>query len=200
MTNQQEFRVQHPTNAPIDYRPATPADADAIAALHAQSWRQSYRGILTDAYLDGDIFADRQAVWQGRLSDPAPNQFLLVAEAGGAVQGFVCAFGDDDPRWGTLVDNLHVSQALKGRGVGTALLERVGDWVKAGRQHPGFHLWVFEKNHAARRFYANRGGETVEQDVKDNPGGGQALTFRIAWPTATLRGPNPEHPKTPAPP
>ena len=115
----------------MTYRLATPADAEAIAALRAQSWRQSYRGILTDAYLDGDTFADRRDVWQRRLSDPAPNQFLLVAETGGAVRGFVCAFGDDDPRWGTLVDNLHVSQALKGSGVGTALLRHVGEWVKA---------------------------------------------------------------------
>lgn len=173
----------------MTYRLATPTDAEAIAALHAQSWRQSYRGILTDAYLDGDIFADRRAVWQGRLTEPAPNQFLLVAEAEGTVRGFVCAFGDDDPRWGTLVDNLHVSQTVKGLGIGTALLQRVGEWVKAHREHPGFYLWVFEKNHGARRFYENRGGENVEQAVKDNPGGGQALAFRVAWPTAALRVP-----------
>lgn len=187
MTNQQGFPVHHQPMTPMTYRLATPADAEAIAALHTQSWRQSYRGILSDAYLDGDILRDRRDVWQRRLSEPAPNQFLLVAEAEGRVQGFVCAFGDDDPRWGTLVDNLHVSQAVKGLGIGTVLLERVGEWVKAGRQHPVFYLWVFEANHAARRFYENRGGEHVERAVKDNPGGGQALTFRFAWPRAEVR-------------
>jgi GNAT superfamily N-acetyltransferase len=191
MTNQQGVRGRHQSNPSITYRPATPADAESIADLHALSWRQSYRGILSDAYLDGDVERDRREVWLSRLAYPAPNQYLLVAEAEGQLRGFVCAFGDDNPRWGTLVDNLHVRQDLKGQGVGTALLERVGEWVKAGRQHAGFYLWVFEENHAARRFYENRGGETVERAVKDNPGGGRAVSLRVAWPTGQLRQQSP---------
>jgi hypothetical protein len=33
----------------IAYRPATPSDAEAVARLHAQSWRENYRSAFLDA-------------------------------------------------------------------------------------------------------------------------------------------------------
>ncbi len=33
-------------------RPATDADAAAIRAVQIQSWREAYRGIVPDSYLD----------------------------------------------------------------------------------------------------------------------------------------------------
>lgn len=50
----------------VRYRVAHPADADAIAGLHAASWRENYRGILSDAFLDGEVEADRAALRQER--------------------------------------------------------------------------------------------------------------------------------------
>jgi hypothetical protein len=35
-------------------RVATAADADAIAALHAESWRSAYRGLIPDDDLGAD--------------------------------------------------------------------------------------------------------------------------------------------------
>ena len=40
----------------ITFRPATLADSQRIASLHTVSWRDAYRGILPDAYLEGPIF------------------------------------------------------------------------------------------------------------------------------------------------
>lgn len=31
--------------------------------MHAASWRDAYRGVLRDAYLDSEVIADRNAVW-----------------------------------------------------------------------------------------------------------------------------------------
>ncbi|MBV9411286.1 MAG: GNAT family N-acetyltransferase, partial [Acidimicrobiia bacterium] len=36
-------------------RVATIDDVEAIAALHADSWRRNYRGAYLDSYLDGDV-------------------------------------------------------------------------------------------------------------------------------------------------
>ena len=54
-----------PTAAPtgLRLRVAGRSDAAAIAALHADSWRRHYRGAYSDAFLDGDVHADRLAVW-----------------------------------------------------------------------------------------------------------------------------------------
>ena len=50
-------------NAPI--RPATVADADTIAALHAVSWRSAYRGIFKDSTLGPALDGERRAHWSG---------------------------------------------------------------------------------------------------------------------------------------
>jgi hypothetical protein len=47
------------------------ADAPAIAALQAESWRHTYRGFLADAYLDREVFAGRDVVWRRRFGEPS---------------------------------------------------------------------------------------------------------------------------------
>src|SRR6185369_4532125 len=66
--------------SPLRLRDATGDDAPAIAALHAESWRTTYRGALRDDYLDGHIVRERTTVWRGRLDQPAANQRVVVAE------------------------------------------------------------------------------------------------------------------------
>ncbi len=102
---------------PIRYRFAKPTDADAIAALHADSWRRNYRGAWSDACPDGDVFADRRAVWDDRLVVQTTDAITLVAERDGAVVGFAHTVPGDDETWGALIDNLHVTHELKRTGV-----------------------------------------------------------------------------------
>ncbi len=52
----------------LEYRLATAADADAIAELHARSWRENYRGAYRDEFLDADLVAERRGVWRERLA------------------------------------------------------------------------------------------------------------------------------------
>src|SRR5579864_8760748 len=86
----------------MHYRVATYTDRLAIVTLHAESWRHTYRGSYRDEFLDGPVFDDRKAVWEKRLAQPPANQFVVVAEEQGDIVGFACAYGHDDPRWGTL--------------------------------------------------------------------------------------------------
>lgn len=62
-----------------DPRPrlANPSDAEAIATLHAGSWRRHYRGAYSDAFLDGDVVSDRLAVWAERLREPDPLSYTI---------------------------------------------------------------------------------------------------------------------------
>ncbi|SHL94419.1 GNAT family N-acetyltransferase [Actinacidiphila paucisporea] len=169
------------------FRTAGPGDAEAVARLHADSWRRHYRGAYSDAYLDGDVLADRLAVWSGRLAAPAGARTLL-AEDGTGVLGFVHVVPDEDPKWGSLVDNLHVTAARKRTGVGRALLARAAEEAVALAESPGLYLWVLEQNTAARAFYAAMGAEHVETALVGAPGGdparlnGTPTKFRMAWP------------------
>lgn len=138
-------------------RVAEVGDVDAIAALHADSWRRYYRGAYADAYLDGDLDAERRAVWRARFADRTGTVTLVAEDAQGLI-GFVHVNLDDDPHWGSLVDNLHVTSGRRHGGVGTALHTAAVAAVVEQAAGAHLYLWVLEQNVAAQRFYRSRGG------------------------------------------
>jgi ribosomal protein S18 acetylase RimI-like enzyme len=169
----------------ITMRPIAASDAATVADLHTASWRSAYRGMLRDEYLDGDIASERLRVWMARLTAPVDTAYGFIVEIDGPPAGFVYLFGEAAPTWGTLIDNLHVLPGLKGRGIGRALLNAAA--IETDRRHPGrpVHLFVYEKNLAARRFYASIGGREVERDTVEAPGGGSLIHCRVVWRDAT---------------
>jgi ribosomal protein S18 acetylase RimI-like enzyme len=84
--------------ADVSVRPATPDDAPAVAAVQAESWKQTFAGTLPPAVLD--LLRAPEAVEQWRLAvlePPSRHHHLLVAEAGGDVVGFVALAPSSDP-------------------------------------------------------------------------------------------------------
>lgn len=166
----------------IDLVPADSADADAIAALHAESWRTAYRGLIPDEFLDHAVFAERVQLWRARLGSGATDrQLVLKALVDGALAGFVCVLLDAEPAYGPLLDNLHVRPALKGRGIGARLLHAAREWC-AGRA-PGspMHLWVIEGNLDACRFYDRQGGTRTERRTNELTPGIDVTAVRYVW-------------------
>ena len=166
----------------VHYREATAEDAEAIARLHADSWRRNYRGSYSDAYLDGDVECDRLAVWTERLvTNPASDACTFVAESDGVLAGFAHTALNADPEWGALLDNLHVAHALKGQGVGTRLMAETARAVIARTPSSGLFLLVLEPNKAAQAFYEARGGQCVGRETSEAPGGGTIVGLRYVW-------------------
>ncbi|WP_246791317.1 GNAT family N-acetyltransferase [Bradyrhizobium commune] len=173
----------------IVIRSATEQDAALIAAIHASSWRDAYADILAPEFLKGAVEDDRLAVWSQRLRDRPSTQLINVAfDPIGVMQGFVCCQCDADPVWGSLVDNLHVRPQARGRGMGERLLRDAVGQFSARATGGGFHLWVFEANVAALRFYERLGGRVVEQDHSALPAAGGKTVLRVHWRTSALLG------------
>src|SRR5262245_33291074 len=129
----------------IHCRPAEVRDVEAIAALHADSWRRNYRGAYLDSYLDGDVVTDRLVVWHERITRPDANFRTIVAEHDGAFAGFAHLNLDDDPTWGALLENLHVMHQLKGQGIGTQLMAASARAVLDSTPGAGLYLWVLDQ-------------------------------------------------------
>jgi len=178
----------HEMHSDLDVRSASDSDAAAIAALHAASWRRHYRGAYADSFLDGDVEADRLAVWSARLGTPDPQLVTVVVEAPAGLAGFAHAVLDKDEQWGTLVDNLHVALAYQRNGVGARLMESIAEAVGVGPMY----LWVLEQNVAAQAFYRRLGGQSVERALVPPPGGvpsrlnGSPSRLRMCWPDASV--------------
>lgn len=177
-------RASTPSTPTMDYAivPANPEDAPAIAALHTESWRTAYRGLVPDAFLDGPVIDERLQHWSSRMAhdDEGPRLVLKVVQ-GSTMVGFVCAVRDADPAWGPLLDNLHVKPGFKGAGIGRALLGEARRWT--ARVAPGqpMHLWVIEDNISARAFYDRVGGVVAERQILDFTAGITTPALRYVW-------------------
>lgn len=154
----------------MDIRQGTPADVDAVAALHTESWRTAYAGIMPAAYLDGPLLDERLTLWRDRLAGRTDtDSCLLVTGDGGAIDGFAYLARQGDGR--VLLDNLHVSPALKRSGIGHRLMDRAFAWAAA--HHPGkpVYLEVLRDNAPARAFYERLGGRVTKEFVERLPAG-----------------------------
>jgi GNAT superfamily N-acetyltransferase len=152
------------------YRIANIDDLEALARLHAESWRNSYRGIFSDGFLDNEVWTDRKQSWTNRLSSPKFNQHVLVAIDNNEICGFICAFGDENIQWGTLIDNLHVLKIAQGRGIGKQLMYLIAQWADEAFEHKGMYLEVLEDNLNARHFYHRIGAKHQETNLWQPPG------------------------------
>lgn len=170
----------------LQFRTAGPEDADQVALLHADSWRRHYRGAYADSFLDGDVVADRCAVWSARLAEPS-DTYTVLAEDDDRLVGFLHVVLDHDPAWGSLVDNLHVHHSQHRTGIGTELLARAARAVTERATGNGMYLWVLEQNLAAQQFYRASGANCVEKATVPPPGGdpaclvGNPHCLRMVW-------------------
>lgn len=159
----------------------------AIAQLHSKSWQIAYRNILSDAFLDNEVRENRMQYWEKRLQAGIPdNTFLRVAEQRDQLVGLVCAVAAVDPKWGTLIDNLHVLPESQQRGLGRQLMQHAARWV-LGRpdvnepKETPMHLWVYRENARARAFYEKVQGDLVEEIAEPQPDGRTVPIVRYAW-------------------
>jgi ribosomal protein S18 acetylase RimI-like enzyme len=156
-------------------RSATPADAPAIAALHAASWRSAYRGIFKESTLGPALDDERRAHWSGKLTAMTPADTVLVADG----MGFIAVWAKGDPGFGAYIDNLHVHPERRSAGLGRRLLGEAMRRVTE-RGETGAYLWVFDDNVRAIDFYRRLGGEIVEGGF-DEIDGKQVAHSRITW-------------------
>jgi RimJ/RimL family protein N-acetyltransferase len=130
-------------------RPATPADAHAIARIRFASWRATYGPLLPpDVWddLDVDAWASRTAQ---RIADRTTS--ALVAERAEVVGAFAM-YGpcrDEDLAGAGEIYAIYAAPEHWSTGLGRALLPAA---VAAVGATPVV-LWVLEDNPRARRFY-----------------------------------------------
>ena len=144
-------------------RDARPADAARLAEIHAVSWQAAYRGLLSDAFLDGLTATTRLDWWKSRLARVPPRWAVLVVEDDAAVVGFVTiGHCDDDDR--SVADAgelyaMYVEPQSWNLGFGRDLLVSVEDRFRADAYRTA-SLWVLRDNRRGRRFYETGGWTT----------------------------------------
>lgn len=161
----------------ISLRDAGPDDAPTIAGLHTRSWQAAYRGILTDAFLDGPLADEKRAHWQAVFDAPPAGAVIVLAEQRALPVGFVAAYPESDR--GALIDNLHVLPGHRRGGTGRRLMAAAAARLLAGGI-PRAYLTVYEDNAPAVLFYRQLGGECVDRRMY-RYGGVDAPILEFVW-------------------
>lgn len=142
----------------VTIRPATPADADPVAAVHVRSWRQAYAGVLSAELLAALDPTEAARRWATDLADgPQDGVRTWLAESAGRVLGFATAgpARDDDADPGVQeIYRMYLDPDQWGTGVARQLVRSVLDAV--GEQAT-VTLWVATDNQRARHFYRRHG-------------------------------------------
>ena len=137
------------------------ADVARVARVHVQSWRESYAGIMPQAYLDQLSVAAHERQWRRSVT---AGGWLFVAERARQIIGFVGggpARGRRDITGEIYV--LYLLRSGQGRGVGRALFD-AGHYELARGGCRGVLVWVLADN-PARGFYERLGGEQAGESM-----------------------------------
>lgn len=163
-------------------RPATPADAAGIAAVHVESWRSTYPGILPDRYLIGMSAAAHERRWRGLLAGAPPRgRRTFVAQDR---MGRVVGFGSCGPQrtglpgFGGEFYALYLLDHVQGQGLGRRLLGAMAQHLLSVGTRAAV-VWVLRDN-PSRFFYERLGGDMLaEQPI--NVAGARLTERAYGW-------------------
>jgi GNAT superfamily N-acetyltransferase len=136
-------------------RPATPQDVPHLHRLIRElaAYERSLEEVTgTEDDLRAALFADRPAI------------FAHVAEHDGAVAGFALWFLNYSTwlgRHGIYLEDLYVTPAVRGAGLGRALLAELAR-ICVQRGYGRLEWWVLDWNAPARGFYESLGAVAMD--------------------------------------
>lgn len=173
-----------PIDPTVMIRAARPDDAPEIANVHVNAWREAYKGLLPDAFLEGLplSFKRRLGMWQAMIASPEGRAIFVAESEKHGVIGFASVGPARDDEFSTSgeLTTLYLLKAYQKRGLGAALM-------KAGfeaLQRDGFasaYCWVLGGNDTID-FYRHNGARLLPESEKvEEIGGAKAPHFVCVW-------------------
>jgi ribosomal protein S18 acetylase RimI-like enzyme len=137
-------------------------DAAAIARVHVESWRTTYRDLLPAEFLASLSESGYTERWQRVIGDGSSRVFLVEEEA--EVVGFASCGRERAGEVGFAGElyAIYVLEPSQRRGHGRELVRAgVGGLREMGLKD--MIIWVLRDNAPARRFYERLGGRYVRK-------------------------------------
>lgn len=145
-------------------RLARKEDAEAIARVHVESWRSTYRGIIAADFLANLSLENHAERWREILKMQNQKNYTFVADnTDRQIAGFISGGSQRDLKinYEAELYALYLLESAQRRGLGIRL-------VQAATSHlfrDGFKnmlVWVLENN-PSRKFYEALGGQYVTE-------------------------------------
>lgn len=141
-------------------RRATIEDAEQIASISVETWKDTYKGILPQDILDArKVDEKRISDWQKKIKDK--SFITLVYENDHNISGYLWAGKNRDNNINipNEIYAIYVKPKFQGKGIGKALFKEYHNIIN----HSSFYLYMLKGNTKTSKFYSAMGGKVAPQ-------------------------------------
>ena len=141
----------------IKIRKATVDDIDSIVKIKIDSWKDTYKGIVSDEFLNSMDYKENFAKFKKEIENENSIKQNYVMTKDDIVIGYAKFSILNNESYDSQIYAIYIDYKLKNRGYGTILL----NYVKAYLKNNGCKnmvLWCIYRNYPSRIFYEKRGG------------------------------------------
>lgn len=157
-------------------RDAVYDDIDIIAKLYISNWKETYKGLLSEDYLNSLTKEYAVEKWSKYLKN---ENHIFVAYEENEFLGFVASKKDDEEENYWYLDSLHITKNSRGKGIGTKLIYRVGQYaLKHG--YECMSICIVKGNDNAKRIYEKLGAVHYKYFI-DDFGGVKSNSEKLIW-------------------
>lgn len=158
--------------------PAGPSDDEDLGRLHIVTWRETYKGLLPDAFLSAMNEAAHTRRFRLALLKRESDEVILAAADRRGLIGYAQAMPSRERRPGEgEIATLYVRRAAQRAGVGRALVKACARAL-AARGSTSLMISVLRDNLPARTFYEHLGGRADAPRPEPGPGG---VLYEVAY-------------------
>ena len=158
--------------------PTGPSDAEELARVHVTSWRETYRGLLPDAFLARMSEPGFTRRFHRQLDRPGDSVTLAAGDRYGMVAYAQGGASRRNLSGEAEIVTLYVLRQAQGEGLGKRLMTEIAR-VMAAKGASSLMISVLRDNIRARGFYEHLGG--TPEAARQEPGPGGQLLYEVAY-------------------
>lgn len=142
----------------MEIRRASKEDIKSVSRVYIESWRNTYRGLIPDDYLDTLSYEEAETKWINFLNNEnEPFIFVAMNDVGNMI-GFAAGQSVNDKKYAGELYSLYLLQEAKGLGIGRKLISVTAKHFREKGIY-SMMVWVMRQNKSGLGFYEHMGGE-----------------------------------------
>ncbi len=163
-------------------RKARLEDAEAIAHIHVESWKSTYKDLIDKQDIDGISVENRIALWETVLKKAVNGQVVLVAtDESDKIIGFISGGKERTKEYGydAEIYAVYLLDEYHRKGVGTGLLTHFVQHIRQSG-YESLLVWVLTQN-VNKKFYERYGASPIQAE-ETTIGKGTYKEIAYGWP------------------
>lgn len=152
-------------------------DLESISKLYVRNHKTTYKGLLSEEYLNSLTVESTKSRWENYLSEEGNR--IWAALENGELLGFAAGKEDEELEKTWYLDSLHVSETARGKGIGTLLIKTMGRYA-LDNGYRAMTICVVKGNEKAKSIYLKLGAELYKA-FEDNFANTAANSEKLIW-------------------